>query len=76
MSMKKIAETAGVSVTTVSKAFHHSKDISEETRKQIFTIAKDLGVYEKYAGERYPKKSLRQFVLRFRVVFILSFYRR
>lgn len=56
MSMKKIAETAGVSVATVSKAFHHSKDISEETRKQIFAIAKDLGVYEKYAGERYPQK--------------------
>ena len=56
MSMKKIAEIAGVSVATVSKAFRNSKEISPQRRRQIFDVAKELGVYEKYAAEKFGKK--------------------
>ena len=48
MTLKNLAEIAGTSVATVSKAFSGSHDISEETRRQIFETAKELGCFEKY----------------------------
>lgn len=48
MSLKKIAELSGVSVSTVSKAFSYSKEISEEKRQEIFENAKKAGCLEKY----------------------------
>ena len=47
-SLKNIAEKANVSVSTVSKAFSDSREISTKTRERILEIAKDLGVYDKY----------------------------
>ena len=48
MTLTKIAQMAKTSVSTVSKAFSGSTEISEETREKIFEIAKDLGCFDKY----------------------------
>lgn len=56
MNYKKIAEAAGVSVGTVSKAFSYSREISEKTREKIFAIAREAGVLEKYTGAKYEKR--------------------
>ena len=48
MTLKMIAEMAGTSVSSVSKAFSGSGEISEETKENIFRIAKDFGCFEKY----------------------------
>ena len=39
VNQKKLALLAGVSVSTVSKAFSGSHEISEETRDSIFALA-------------------------------------
>ncbi len=56
MMLRTLAKYAGCSVSTVSKAFSHSKEISEELRERIFSIAKELGCYDKYRKDDYPKK--------------------
>ena len=48
MTLTKIAKMADTSVSTVSKAFSGSGEISEETRERIFDIAKSLGCFDKY----------------------------
>ncbi|MDD6485296.1 MAG: LacI family DNA-binding transcriptional regulator [Clostridiales bacterium] len=48
MTLSKLAQLAGCSVSTVSKAFHDSPEISEETRKKIFDIAKKNNCFTKY----------------------------
>lgn len=48
MNLEKLANAAGVSLSTVSKAFSGSKEISEKTRNKIFDIAKETGCFEKY----------------------------
>lgn len=48
MTMAKLASLAGVSVSTVSKAFSASDEISEEKREHIFKIAREMGCYDKY----------------------------
>lgn len=49
MSLKKLAQKTNCSVSTVSKAFSGSKEISESTKQRIFTAAKEMGVFEKYS---------------------------
>ena len=49
MTMRELAALAKVSVSTVSKAFHDADDVSEETRKLIFAIAKEYGCFGKYS---------------------------
>ena len=44
---KQIAQMAGVSVSTVSKALSGSCEISENTRKTVFLIAEQTGYFEK-----------------------------
>ena len=39
VSLKTIAEKCGVSTATVSKALNDQKDISEETKSRIRTVA-------------------------------------
>ena len=56
MTLQKIALEAGVSVSTVSKAFSNARDISEKTRNTIFEIARKHGCYGKYAKTTYSKK--------------------
>lgn len=48
MTLERIAEQAGTSISTVSKAFSGSREISEYTRERIFAIAKEMGCFEKY----------------------------
>jgi len=56
MKLSDIAKKANVSVSTVSKAFADSKEINEETRKEILSIAKEMGVYDKYYKGKYNRK--------------------
>ena len=53
VNQKKLALLAGVSVSTVSKAFSGSHEISEETRDSIFALAKRYGCFDKYCRVRY-----------------------
>ncbi|MBQ9784561.1 MAG: LacI family DNA-binding transcriptional regulator [Clostridia bacterium] len=48
MTLMKLAELAGTSVATVSKAFSGSREISEETRERIYDIARREGCFDKY----------------------------
>jgi LacI family transcriptional regulator len=43
MNIKKIAEIAGVSVSTVSKIMNNYSDISEETKTRVLQIMKETG---------------------------------
>lgn len=43
VSMKDIARTCGVSVSTVSKALSNHKDICDETRRRICAAAEEMG---------------------------------
>lgn len=56
MNYKKIAEYAHVSVSSVSKAFSESGDISDETRERIFAAARELGCFDKYYKNKFAKR--------------------
>ena len=56
MNMTKIAKLAGCSLSTVSKAFRNSSEISEETRARIFEIAKQNNCFDKYFSPVYEKR--------------------
>lgn len=56
MNLTKLAKLAGVSVSTVSKVFSDSDEISKETKKRIIELAKETNCYEKYYRPKYPKK--------------------
>jgi len=45
VSMKDISVACGVSVATVSKALNNHNDISEETKKNIKQVAKEMGYF-------------------------------
>lgn len=51
--MKTLAGLAGVSVSTVSKAFSGSKEVSKEKREHIFNIARKNGCFDKYCKNAY-----------------------
>lgn len=50
VSLKTIAEKCGVSTATVSKALNDQKDISEETKSRIRTVAEALGYFPNAAA--------------------------
>lgn len=56
MKIKNLADLAGVSPSTVSKAFSGSHEVSEATRERIFAIAREHGVFEKYDKNRFCKR--------------------
>ncbi len=56
MTLAKIAKIANVAVSTVSKAFSDSPEISNETKALIMKIARENGCYEKYYKPKYNKK--------------------
>ncbi len=56
MTMVQLAKLAGVSVSTVSKAFRDTDDISLETKEKIFNIAKECGCYGKFYKSSFHKK--------------------
>lgn len=55
ITLSKIAQLAHVSVSTASKAFSMSGEVSEQTRNEIFRIAKDYGCFKKFYNAKYPK---------------------
>lgn len=56
MNLKMLASLAGVSVSTVSKAFSHSDEISSVTKEKIFKIAKENGCFDRYNKDKFDKK--------------------
>ncbi len=56
MTLKKIAELSGVSVSTVSKVMHGSGEMSDATIIKVKNAAKELGCLEKYYTGKYEKK--------------------
>lgn len=56
MNLSKLAQLANVSVSTVSKAFSDSREISEQTKLMIFDVAKENGCFDKYYKPKYSKK--------------------
>lgn len=56
MNLTKLAQIANVSVSTVSKAFSDSHEISEQTREMIFKVARDNNCFDKYYKPKYQKK--------------------
>jgi len=57
VTIKDIAEVAGVSQSTVSKALNDRPDISPETRRKILKIAKDLNFTPHAFGKALKKKT-------------------
>ena len=55
ITLSRIAKLANVSVSTASKAFSMSNEVSEETRQVIFDIAKQHGCFKKYYKAKYPR---------------------
>ena len=55
ITLSKLAAMAHVSVSTASKAFSMSPEVSEQTREMIFRIAKEQGCFKKFFSARYPK---------------------
>ena len=58
MNLSKLAKLANVSVSTVSKAFSDSYEISRETKDRIIALAKEYNCFEKYYKPKYPKKMI------------------
>ena len=56
MTLSKLARLTNVSVSTVSKAFSGSREVSAETRNLIFDAARRCGCFEKYYKGRYAKR--------------------
>ncbi len=56
MNLTTLARLAGVSVATVSKAFSGSREISEETREKIFSVAREHNCFDKYNKNKFDKK--------------------
>jgi len=56
MTMRELAKLANVSISTVSKAFSDADDVREDTKKQIFEIAKQYGCFGKFYKGKFSKK--------------------
>ncbi len=56
MTLAKLAKLAGVSVSTVSKVFSDSNEISARTKETVLELAKKHGCYEKYYKPKYEKR--------------------
>jgi len=55
ITLSKIAKIAHVSVSTVSKAFSMSSEVSEHTRELIFNVARENNCFREYFNAKYPK---------------------
>ena len=59
ITLKMVAEKAGVSVNTASRAINNKPDISEETKKRVLRIAKELGYIRNAAAVALRTKKTR-----------------
>ncbi len=57
-TLKKIAETAGVSITTVHRVLNGKEGCGEELKERILTIAKEQGYEVNYMAASLRKKPL------------------
>ncbi len=55
ITLSKLAKLANVSVSTASKAFSGSPEVSEETRNMIFAVARENHCFRKFYNAKYPK---------------------
>ncbi len=53
MTLSKIAQLAHVSVSTASKAFSMSSEVSEETRNHVFAVARKYGCLRKFYKQEF-----------------------
>lgn len=56
MNLEKLAKLAGCSLSTVSKAFNDSPEISAKTKNRIFELAKEYNCFTKYYTPKLHKK--------------------
>jgi len=56
VTIKMIAERAGVSIGTVDRAFNNRGRISEKTKEQILRIAKEMGYQPNKIASALRKK--------------------
>lgn len=54
-SIEVVAEKAGVSVATVSRAFHESAKLALDTREHVLTVARTLGYYPRVVPNKRNK---------------------
>lgn len=54
LTLSKLAKLSNVSVSTASKAFSMSSEVSDETRQRIFDIANQHGCFKKFFKGKYP----------------------
>lgn len=55
ITLSKLARLANVSVSTASKAFSGSGEVSRETKEMIYAVAKEHGCFKKFYNVKYPK---------------------
>ncbi len=63
MTLKKISEMTGVSMSTVSRVLANNASISEAVRAKVLTAAKELGYLDKINQRKSNKVVLRQILL-------------
>ncbi|WP_426350406.1 LacI family DNA-binding transcriptional regulator [Alloiococcus sp. CFN-8] len=56
-SIRDVARKAGVSVSTVSRAFNEYSDIKDDTKNRIFEVAKELGYVPNISARNLSKKN-------------------
>ena len=56
VTIKEVAERAGVGIGTVSRVLNNSPQITEETRKKVMAAVKELNYVPNIAGKRLSKK--------------------
>lgn len=55
MTLSQLAKLANVSISTASKAFSGSREVNEQTRDEIFAVARVNGCFKKFFNAKYPK---------------------
>lgn len=58
LTLTKLAKLANVSVSTASKAFSMSNEISEETRNLVFATAKKYDCFRQFYSAKCPKMQI------------------
>lgn len=59
VSIRDVAKTAGVSVSTVSRALNGYTDVSEKTRKKIQKTVQELGYIPNQSAKNLSSKPIR-----------------
>ncbi len=57
ITIKDVARTAGLSVSTVSKALNGAYDVSEETRSRVLKLARELDYHPNARAQNFARQS-------------------